>query len=285
MNGRYVKPMRNWYQKVLPLVYDDSLSYYEAIERMVAKLNELVEVINAYEDQYKEYVNVELENLKNYVDLQDSKLDEKFQNNISDFRKSVMQILNNYKDEFNEYKNNLMTIIQSYQTQINDFKQWVYDDQKRQDLDIDQKLRILYNAVNALVIQAGVSILDPTTGKWGTAQTAINNIYNYLRYQAFTCGQFDGMQKDCLEWDGVEFTALEFDVYGFYLYGNRLCDCYMFNPYTGLKDKISTVVAQIISKASRGVTAQEYDSRDLTARYYDNLKLTAYNYDFYGLGG
>lgn len=42
-----VQPIRQLYcQKILPLVYDDSLSYYEALCRFVAKVNEVVDALN-----------------------------------------------------------------------------------------------------------------------------------------------------------------------------------------------------------------------------------------------
>lgn len=37
-----VKPLKYWVQKVLPLVYDDSLSYYELLNKVVFKLNQLI---------------------------------------------------------------------------------------------------------------------------------------------------------------------------------------------------------------------------------------------------
>lgn len=37
-----VRPLFFWSQKVLPLVYDDSLSYYEVLSKVVAKLNEII---------------------------------------------------------------------------------------------------------------------------------------------------------------------------------------------------------------------------------------------------
>lgn len=40
-----VLPLRFWSQKVLPLVYDDSLSYYEVLNKVVFKLNELIEYV------------------------------------------------------------------------------------------------------------------------------------------------------------------------------------------------------------------------------------------------
>lgn len=41
-----VKPFRFWSQKVLPLVYDDSLSYYEVLSKLTHKVNEVIETFN-----------------------------------------------------------------------------------------------------------------------------------------------------------------------------------------------------------------------------------------------
>lgn len=46
-------------QKVLPLVYDDSLSYYEVLCKVQHKLNELIEINNTIRDEiHKEYVKI-----------------------------------------------------------------------------------------------------------------------------------------------------------------------------------------------------------------------------------
>lgn len=42
MDGQ-LKPFRFWCQKVLPLVYDDSLSYYELLCKVVEYINKLIE--------------------------------------------------------------------------------------------------------------------------------------------------------------------------------------------------------------------------------------------------
>lgn len=44
----HVDVLKFWCQKVLPLVYDDSLSYYELLNKVVQKLNETVEAVNSY---------------------------------------------------------------------------------------------------------------------------------------------------------------------------------------------------------------------------------------------
>lgn len=53
-----VKPLRYWVQKVLPLVYDDSLSYYELLNKAIYKLNELIEANNGL----PEAIEAEIEN-------------------------------------------------------------------------------------------------------------------------------------------------------------------------------------------------------------------------------
>lgn len=62
-----------WCQKVLPLVYDDSLSYYEVLCKVTAYLNDVIEHINMANDnveslreaynQLQEYVNTYFDSL------------------------------------------------------------------------------------------------------------------------------------------------------------------------------------------------------------------------------
>ena len=60
------RPFRFWCQKVLPLVYDDSLSYYELLCKVVCKLNELAENQNNMSDEIKQ-VAADLDDFKNQV--------------------------------------------------------------------------------------------------------------------------------------------------------------------------------------------------------------------------
>lgn len=57
-----IKPLSFWVQKVLPLVYDDSLSYYEVLEKCVLKLNELIEQTNNDREKMQELVDAAVAN-------------------------------------------------------------------------------------------------------------------------------------------------------------------------------------------------------------------------------
>lgn len=52
-----VQKFKFWCQKVLPLVYDDSLSYYEVLNKLTNKINEMIEYINGgISDAIKKYI-------------------------------------------------------------------------------------------------------------------------------------------------------------------------------------------------------------------------------------
>lgn len=49
--GKPFEPVKFWCFKVLPLVYDDSLSYYEVLCKVVDKLNEMIDDLAGMNDE------------------------------------------------------------------------------------------------------------------------------------------------------------------------------------------------------------------------------------------
>lgn len=79
-----IKHFRFWCQKVLPLVYDNSLSYYEVLCKVVKYINDLI-------DSDKEIIE-DVESLKadmavvqEWIDNFDAKADELFRQLMADF--------------------------------------------------------------------------------------------------------------------------------------------------------------------------------------------------------
>ena len=52
-----LKSFRLWCQKVLPLVYDESLSYYEALCKVVTYINDLIAQDKVFSDDIQELQN------------------------------------------------------------------------------------------------------------------------------------------------------------------------------------------------------------------------------------
>lgn len=69
VTGRYTKleNFRFWCMKVLPLVYDDSLSYYEVLCKVVKYINEIIENEKILSDGIEE-LKSELEIVQKWID-------------------------------------------------------------------------------------------------------------------------------------------------------------------------------------------------------------------------
>lgn len=70
MSDYSFKPFRFWCQKVLPLVYDDSLSYYELLCKLVKYLNDMLAQLEAMGTDITNLQALYVE-LRNYLDTQD----------------------------------------------------------------------------------------------------------------------------------------------------------------------------------------------------------------------
>lgn len=84
----YLRPFRVWCQKVLPLVYDDSLSYYELLCKVVHFLNKTMEEVNQLGVDISNMFNA-FQQLQDYVNNYFSTLD-------------VQEEINNKLDEMAE---------------------------------------------------------------------------------------------------------------------------------------------------------------------------------------
>lgn len=68
-----IETLKFWCQKVLPLVYDDSLSYYELLNKVVDRINEIQTIVNNAIDEVEtldnsvETLNTKIDNVETYV--------------------------------------------------------------------------------------------------------------------------------------------------------------------------------------------------------------------------
>lgn len=60
MNASYIKPLFYFCHKILPLIYDESLSYYEALCKMRSKLNEVIDNVNNIPNYIDDVINEKL---------------------------------------------------------------------------------------------------------------------------------------------------------------------------------------------------------------------------------
>ena len=59
----HIDPLRLWVHKVLPVVYDDSLSYYEVLAKVTKKLNEVIDLT----EEQNQFIQNFSDNLTNAI--------------------------------------------------------------------------------------------------------------------------------------------------------------------------------------------------------------------------
>lgn len=115
-----VKPFKFWCQKVLPLVYDDSLSYYELLCKITDYINKIIEDLSASEDnigdlltaynQLQDYVNNYFSNLdvqeeiNNKLDamVEDGELTNIIETYLNPYVDSMNATLNTFSENMNQ---------------------------------------------------------------------------------------------------------------------------------------------------------------------------------------
>lgn len=101
-----IEPFKFWSQKVLPTVYDDSLSYYEVLNNVVNKLNEVISLSNNTADNFtdiknlfvklSDYVNAEIDKIKDggYSKYYLTMLQSYINANLQDFVARIVKFIN-----------------------------------------------------------------------------------------------------------------------------------------------------------------------------------------------
>ena len=92
MKPRFLKPLHFCSAKIIPLVFDNSLSYYEQLCAFSAKLNCIIDYVNSMSlglTEFYEMVNTELEN---YVTIPE----------FNEFKEYVLELINNIKSGVGE---------------------------------------------------------------------------------------------------------------------------------------------------------------------------------------
>lgn len=140
---------RFWCQKTLPLVYDDSLSYYELLCKVVDYLNTMNDNVNTLGENTDKLYGA-YEQLQTFVNEQNDSI----RNDVARFKENITTQQNNFERNVNKSVNDLTTTVQ----QLQDFITNYFD-----NLDVQEEIN---NKLDALVADGTMdrllkSVIDP----------------------------------------------------------------------------------------------------------------------------
>lgn len=183
----FLTKVKTYCAKVLPLVFDNSLSYYEFLGKVCHKLNECIDALNSQNLNIIEFthmVQLEIENFEKYID-----------NRITEFEDELKKAWEEYKEELNkafaDFKNEMLAaweeekaINEQFRTDLlndfNSFKTEITAQQERFETQIKADFNTYKETVNAELEQFEQATNADLSAFKNTMQTQQNEFENHM---------------------------------------------------------------------------------------------------------
>ena len=98
----FLTKVKAYCAKVLPLVFDNSLSYYEFLGKMCHKLNECIDALNSQNLNIIEFthmVQLEIENFEKYIDSRMTEYENALKTEWAQFKEEINTAFNDFKTQ------------------------------------------------------------------------------------------------------------------------------------------------------------------------------------------
>lgn len=190
-------------QKVLPLVYDESLSYYEVLCKVIQKLNELIKINNNIRDEiHKEYVEI-LEAVKTVTETVAS---------VTAMRDEVLTL----KQATEQYANDVVTVYNET-VQARDIAIAKAESAEQSASTASAKANIAQTSATTATEKADIAIQSANTAtqKANSASqsaTVANTKANEAQTSANNAKQYADEAKESASLVGQDVTQLKQDV-------------------------------------------------------------------------
>ena len=295
----------------VPSVYSNKQSYYEVLCYINYKLNELIDVYNSIELDYKTYVDSQLQGVKDYADDNIAKqstkdrayTDEKTQESLN----TAKAYSDTLKEETDKKLSEISDLIADMQIKISTLESNLkIEETERKGADTNLELKInavrtsVDTAINTLrqeltavdnfllatinknvkelkqwvktYYEATYTVHNPWRGYDTDLQSCINDVYSVYRPLSMSCTQLDNIIPEITYVDNENLSCNDFDFNGLRV-KQYLSDAYMHSPISGRYLKLQDVISEIMTQVvvSVSIDATPSGNRGFSMGYSSNV--------------
>lgn len=168
--------LRFWCQKVLPAVYDQSLSYYEVLCKLAAFLNKMLEELEKMQDNI-DALHKAYKDLQDWVNAEIARFEAHMEQHFDDLTQELW-------NRFEEYKNNTNTTLQ----------QWFNEYATNTTNNLNKKFEDFVTNANTRIDQMFNTYTTNTNNDFNTWKTDFTNQYN--QWKADVDGQITNINSN-----------------------------------------------------------------------------------------
>ena len=174
-----IDKIRYWCHKILPLVYDDSLSYYEFLCKMNAKLNEVIDSTNGLAEAWE---NFQAEIEKAWQDYQ-SALNAEWTDYKAEMDIKYASLVGTVNTEINSMKSDISTFKNDISNQITEFESQINGDYAEFTANIEEKINTFIAKYNTEIAKIPEEITTQVNEWWQNEEnynTLVTNVANAI---------------------------------------------------------------------------------------------------------
>mgnify|MGYP002544261316 FL=1 len=202
-----------YFINTLPLTYNASITYYEQVGQLVYKINELIDAMNSYAEDYKSYTDEQIALLKKYVDSQITEVYAYADKINIDLTNLIGITADNLKADYISRINQLNASLNARITQeVFTINNRITSEVITLNTRISLEVQNLKDYIDSQLID--IKVIDPTTGLISDLQTTLNNIVNLMKGDALTAEQYDALKLTAQAYDNKKLTAYQYDFNG-----------------------------------------------------------------------
>lgn len=168
--------LRFWCQKVLPAVYDQSLSYYEVLCKLAAFLNKMLEELEKMQDNI-DALHKAYKDLQDWVNAEIARFEAHMEQHFDDLTKELW-------NKFEQYKNDTNTTLQ----------QWFNEYATNTTNNLNKKFNEFVTNANTRIDQMFNTYTTNTNDDFNTWKTDFTNQYN--QWKADVDGQITNINSN-----------------------------------------------------------------------------------------
>lgn len=168
--------LRFWCQKVLPAVYDQSLSYYEVLCKLAAFLNKMLEELEKMQDNI-DALHKAYKDLQDWVNAEIARFEAHMEQHFEDLTKELW-------NKFEQYKNDTNTTLQ----------QWFNDYTTNTTNNLNKKFEDFVTNANTRIDQMFNTYTTNTNNEFNTWKTEFTEQYN--QWKADVDGQINNINSN-----------------------------------------------------------------------------------------
>ena len=251
---------------IIPLVYDNSLSYLEMVAKLMKKTNDVIEDVNELIDISANHesritgLENDFTNLRNEFLAFKAQLEQEFVNLETQLNAKIDQKIDELEAEINQQ-------IADFTAEINRLIEATNARLTQLEEDVDQRITELEQEQRQQFAELTARIIRELNDLKAEVYDAIDEMRQAVQLQGEITKAWVNNRLEQFLADLPDYTQT-----------------LVYSPVSGKLMTVQNALNELYDYGIRveGLTASEYDALGLTASEYDGLELTAFDYDMYG---